>query len=972
MKGGGPQRKTFPEKEDGAKAKKATCLSLTTNFLIFGTDAGTVEFFFLTEWAMLSGTELRHSSGIKSIFPNEQGTRVVVIDDNDEGFMYNPVTSDFTPIPDFPGAAQSVLWDKSDKNIVMVFDGKNLHTYVYAPTTIRGPTLMKLGPLEIDANGGIKMEPQNFPLQEGWVPLLSHNGEITCQTLAGQISAVMSPTYTNADDAASKKDKETQLIRFTQNLALLRLKETWAAALVLNKPRFWLALAHKAMQVMDIEMAMRVYRKMGDAGMVMGLEGLKSMEDKNLLAGHIALLFMDYTMAQDLFLSSSRPLSALEMRRDLLHWDQALKLATTLSPQAVPEISVEYGQQLEFKGEYENALKMYESALEVMDDEGTLLHTETQQTTCMSGIARCTLRLGDLRRGVRLARESNDRKLCRECAAILSDLKQWMEAASLFEIGGMWEKAAEIYIKTKDFTQAGKIMGKVTLPKLHGLYAKACEQADKFQDAAAAYTKARDPDSVVRLCLDKLNQPDRAFSLVRENPSSSGAAMVAQYCQQHDDFRGAIEFLLMANRSLEAFNLAKSHVCMDLYTGVLGEKIGPDDALEVAHYYETQNDLGKAGQFYSLCGQYNRALKLFLQCGDKEVDRAIEVVGKARNDMLTHMLIDFLMGETDGQPKDPDYVYRLYMALGNFSEASKTAIIIAQQEQADGDYARAHKILYNTIHELELKDTYVPQQLRQMFVVLHSYQLVKKLAKRGDHEGTARLLLRVVKNISKFPKHQVRILISTIIECQKSGLKNSAYEWATYICSNPDFKKELEESKFKNKIQTIIRRPNRDEKPEEMSPCPISGEMIVQTELSCPTTKDALPMCVVTGRHMEIDDWCFCPATNLPCLYSEYVRYLTAEQGSAVENMEGMVDALASKEGEEKTGRKKGLASFRNLASKVVKALDPVSAQMVSTLDLKKATHEEAKLYMKKYNTSESGAGVVEKDGGKIDELVEE
>jgi WD repeat-containing protein 19 len=544
-----------------------------------------------------------------------------------------------------------------------------------------------------------------------------------------------------------------------------------------------------------------------------------------------------------------------------------------------------------------------------------------------------------------------------------------MEAASLYEIGGQWEKAAEIYIKTKDFTQASKIMGRVTLPKLHALYAKACEQAGKFQEAAAAYKQAHDLDSVTRLCLDQLNQPDRAFSLVRETGSSTGAAMVAQYCQSHDDFRGAIEFLLMASRSLEAFNLAKSHVCMDLYTSVLGDKISPDDALEVAHYYETQNDLGKAGQFYSMCGQYNRALKLFLQCGDKEVDRAIEVVGKARNDMLTHMLIDFLMGETDGQPKDPDYVYRLYMALGNFSEASKTAIIIAQQEQSDGDYARAHKILYNTIHELEQRDTYVPQQLRQMFVVLHSYQLVKKLAKRGDHEGTARLLLRVAKNISKFPKHQVRILISTIIECQKSGLKDSAYEWATYICSNPDFKKELEESKFKNKIQTIIRRPNRDENPEEMSPCPISNQMIPQTELSCPTTKDALPMCIVTGRHMEIDDWCFCPATNLPALYSEYIKYLTAEAPNAIENVEGMVDAMAHKENtEEKKSasgglKRGGLASFRAAAAKVVKALDPVSAQMVSTIDLKRATHEEAKAYIKKYNTIAS-ASVGEGAGG--------
>lgn len=59
---------------------------------------------------------------------------------------------------------------------------------------------------------------------------------------------------------------------------------------------------------------------------------------------------------------------------------------------------------------------------------------------------------------------------------------------------------------------------------------------------------------------------------------------------------------------------------------------------------------------------------MFLQCGKQEVDAAIAVVGKARNDMLTHTLIDFLMGETDGVPKDPNYIYRLYMALGNYSQ----------------------------------------------------------------------------------------------------------------------------------------------------------------------------------------------------------------------------------------------------------------------------------------------------------------
>lgn len=52
------------------------------------------------------------------------------------------------------------------------------------------------------------------------------------------------------------------------------------------------------MEVMDIQMAIHVYRQLGDAGMVMGLERIAHVEDKNLLAGHIALLFGNCQTAQ--------------------------------------------------------------------------------------------------------------------------------------------------------------------------------------------------------------------------------------------------------------------------------------------------------------------------------------------------------------------------------------------------------------------------------------------------------------------------------------------------------------------------------------------------------------------------------------------------------------------------------------------------------------------------------------------------
>lgn len=469
---------------------------------------------------------------------------------------------------------------------------------------------------------------------------------------------------------------------FSQNLALLRLKEAWEIAYTLQTRSYWLALSGKAMEQLDIDMAIRVYRELGDAGMVMALEQIQDVENKNLLAGHVAMLFADYNQAQELFLTSSRPVTALEMRRDLLHWDHALKLAQHSAPEQVPELSMEYAKQLEFKGEYDEALAMYQQAQAGLPGLPPVAVRPGGRTpdqigkACYDGIARMTLRRGDVRRGLALCRDSDDKALCKEGAVILENLKQYADAANLYIKAECFDEAATILIKSKNFTAVTPLMEKITTPKLHSQYAKAKEMAKDYVEAARAYERARDMDNVVRLLLKHLKQPQAASEIVRKTHSSEGAQMVARYCQEVGDYRGAIEFLLMAKRSDEAFDLAEQHNEMGTYSRALGENGTPDEYLKIARFYESKSDWGKAGSFYAICNQYHKALKLFLQCGEEEMDQAIQVVGKAKNDMLTHTLIDFLMGETDGVPKDPNYIFRLYMALGNYEQAGKTAIII--------------------------------------------------------------------------------------------------------------------------------------------------------------------------------------------------------------------------------------------------------------------------------------------------------
>jgi WD repeat-containing protein 19 len=70
------------------------------------------------------------------------------------------------------------------------------------------------------------------------------------------------------------------------------------------------------------------------------------MYSNSLFSGSCALLLRRFDLAQASFLLSSEPQAALEMRRDLQHWEEALQLAARLAPHRVPEIAREYAGQL--------------------------------------------------------------------------------------------------------------------------------------------------------------------------------------------------------------------------------------------------------------------------------------------------------------------------------------------------------------------------------------------------------------------------------------------------------------------------------------------------------------------------------------------------------------------------------------------------------------------------------------------------
>ncbi|VDK20136.1 unnamed protein product [Anisakis simplex] len=152
-----------------------------------------------------------------------------------------------------------------------------------------------------------------------------------------------------------------------------RWLNAWRICDFTKNKEHWRKYAIAAMQNADVELgscnsinyhsAIRVMKQIDDVSMVWALEEIQYIEERNLLAGHLALIMEQFDVAESYFLRSTKPTEALDMRRDLLHWEKALQLANRLAPEQIPFISKEYAQQLEFIGEYSTALTHYDNSV---------------------------------------------------------------------------------------------------------------------------------------------------------------------------------------------------------------------------------------------------------------------------------------------------------------------------------------------------------------------------------------------------------------------------------------------------------------------------------------------------------------------------------------------------------------------------------------------------------------------------------
>ncbi|KJH41946.1 hypothetical protein DICVIV_12076 [Dictyocaulus viviparus] len=515
-------------------------------------------------------------------------------------------------------------------------------------------------------------------------------------------------------------------------------------------------------------------------------------------------------------------------------------------------------------------------------------------------------------RGIQLAHNLNGRAVKRDCAIILEQLKQYGEAAELYEIGQFYDRAAAVCLKAKAWGKVSELLPKVRSPKIHAQYGKVMEAEKRYKEAAIAYRNARDYDNLVRILLDHLNMAEEAVKVVRESRSVEGARLVAKFFSQLGDHASAIRFLVLSNCHQEAFQLAETTNHMAEYADAIeSEGATQDQLVHLAEYFSIAGDAHNAGRFYLRAGVYHAALEHLMSCGENHDSLllGIDCVAAAGDSKLTSKFTDYLMGEVDEIPKDAKYLFRLYVALGMTKEAATTAIVIARQEQEHGSYTVARNVLLamyqdakylfrlyvalgmtkeaattaiviarqeqehgsytvarNVLlamyQELVAKGIRVPYDMQNSLMILHSYLIVKSLIRRNETLRAARMLIRTAANISRFPSHVVPILTSTVVVCSKAGLKVAAHR-AAVILMQPEYRQRID-AKYRKKIELFVRKMDKTEDPSETRPpCPYCAYPVLETQL---------------GRHIVDSDFALCSSCNFPAYYSELKKLLALNE----------------------------------------------------------------------------------------------
>lgn len=704
------------------------------------------------------------------------------------------------------------------------------------------------------------------------------------------------------NNKAGENEKEYYIKSFLQAIELGFFELALKANYRIESKKLWDVLGRTSLEHLDLNCAIICYQKLGNFSMSYYMKQLatqqRSFDD---LRCEVAVILCDYEFAHKFFLEIGRPEKAAELLCNLHEFQTAAEICRQHSLDRLElSLTLELADQALKNEEFIKAQGYYEDLLNkvspnlakkranstVLDknrtqskaslpkvkaqkEENCLIDTDEASLykRALFGLCSLFIRQGSALRATQtlMQIETENREDIEELAELAKEFDQFSLSAELFARIGLVNKEIEICLQA---IQSSSENSKLTVDQF---ISKVRSNISKLTDPevmlkVAQFIQNRDPELAesilqksgntvehVKFLLFVTKNVEKAEAVFEKNRlnAQNAANYLAEYYSQTDEGskvsqRKAIRYFLLSGRKIEAFKKAFETANIEFYCECV-DIFDAKEAIVLARYFTVRNDHSRAGKFYMIANEHEKALISFIKA--KNFDEAIELVYKLNDDDLFELMVQILAGETvlpdnpiseneiaDGnafapkseldlyfrdsmqnndkmfsgqntvpEPVDPIYLFKLYLRFGKVDQANTIALAIINRELIDGSYKSAHQHAFLIYSEMIRQKAKVHPELRNKYVILQSYSIVKRALKHNLHNLAALLLDRICCFIHYLPKNAAEIMTSAVIESTKAGYKLLAYNWALALCK-PQYRSSIN-PKYKDKIEKIALKP---------------------------------------------------------------------------------------------------------------------------------------------------------------------
>lgn len=424
----------------------------------------------------------------------------------------------------------------------------------------------------------------------------------------------------------------------------------------------WATLAHISLDANELRIASRCYAALGDISKVRFLmETVRSSEEvaktikgdgfsSPLVQARMAIFQRDLSTAERIYIDQGSPDDAVRMYRQLLQWEDALRVAETYNLSDRHQIRQDYLQWLQTTCQESAAAEVYERA----GDYASAV-TMCLKAGLPSKAAKLMLHRDEL---------LSDAEAVHQVVTALQRCNMYVQAGEMYQATAKLDKAFELYRKGHAYAKAIDLArqtfpGEVTfLEELWGDYLMSTHRPEQ---AIAHYIEAGKMTTALRAAIEA-HQWEKAADILEvvgeSNVEPEHFQMLGRYYATVRAYEKAEKFFMKGKLPME---VVKMYISVDHWSRAYEAAKHSLPATEIKRLFNDE------GQTLVKAGRFREAEQLFVAA--QLIDSAVEMYRSSKNyDQLIRVISNHL----------PDQLSRYHLD-------------IARQLQADGNRKSAEK-----------------------------------------------------------------------------------------------------------------------------------------------------------------------------------------------------------------------------------------------------------------------------------------